>query len=293
MATQEIAKQKSLSNVLNDMLTNEATSKMIREALGSEEGKGRFITNIIELTNTDAGLAKCQPKDIMMEAFKAVALGLTLSKSLGQGYVIAYAGKPQFQIGYRGLYQIARHSHTISEINVETIYKGQVVTKDYLTGKITITGEPDGTKVPIGYSVYIEEKDGFHKPDYWDLDKMVNHAIAYSKGINISFEKLKEKAIEQSTTGKVGGKVGWEGNFEAMAHKTILKHHLSHWATIDPFSTLGNALEADTLPDRDTQVAANAGQTAITEDVPYEEVNTSTGEVKTEQPKNLQAECGF
>lgn len=294
MATQELTKQKSLSNVLNDMLTNEATSKMIREALGSEEGKGRFITNIIELTNTDTALAKCQPKDIMMEAFKAVALGIPLSKSLGLGYVICYAGQPQFQLGYRGLYQIARRSHTISKINVRTVWKGEEVNEHPITGDITITGEQDlKAKEPIGYLAYFQEADGFNKAIYWSIDKVAAHAIAYSKTTKGTAEELKAKALSQAKSGKVGGAVGWYGNFEAMAHKTVLKSLLSHWATIDPFSTLGNALDADTLPDRDSQVAANAAQTSVTEDVPYEEVNTATGEVKTEQPKNPQAECGF
>lgn len=301
MATQELTRQKSLSNVLNDMLTNEATSKMIREALGSEEGKGRFITNIIELTNTDTALAKCQPKDIMMEAFKAVALGIPLSKSLGLGYVICYAGQPQFQLGYRGLYQIARRSGAITKINVRTVWKGEEVNEHPITGDISVTGKPDiKTKEPIGYIAYFMEehvvkgeKVKFEKAIYWSIDRVAAHAIAYSKTTKGTAEELKAKALAQAKSGKVGGAVGWYGNFEAMAHKTVLKSLLSHWATIDPFSTLGNALDADTLPDRDSQVAANAAQTSVTEDVPYEEVNTATGEVKTEQPKNPQAECDF
>lgn len=202
--------QKTPAQMMNAVLSAEATQKMLSKMLG--EKMGAFIASVLDLYSTDSYLQKCPAGEVFKECLKAVSLDLPISKQLGFAYVIPYKGHPQFQIGYKGMIQLAMRTGAYKHINAGTVYEGEFVKADKLTGEIDISGEKISEEV-VGFFAYIETINGFSKADYWTREGVLSHAGKYSK----SYQQ---------------GAAIWRENFEEMATKTVLRNLLSHWGVM-------------------------------------------------------------
>lgn len=208
MAKTEIAKKTTISNFLN--FPN--TQKFLEENL--KEKKGEFVSNLIALTEADETLAECEPKALLMCAMNATALNLSLNKNLGHAYVIPYKkdGKPipQFQLGFKGILQLAIRTGQYEIINATMIRRGEI-TRNKITGVITFHKEvPDGDV--IGYLSYLKLITGFSASLYMSEKEIENHASRYSK----AYQNDKRKKTRLSK---------WSDPEERpkMALKTVLK----------------------------------------------------------------------
>ena len=113
------------------------------------------------------------------------------------------------------------------------------------------------------------------------VEDMANYAKHHSKGISrtVTAEQLMAKAND----GLVTGKVGWEGNFNDMAIKTVVRRLLSKYGylSVEMQSAMSGDIEAEqSQADRDNtiDVSANA-QTLDVDTAPVETVDTETGEI--------------
>lgn len=261
-------------NALKNIVDNKAIRKMFEDAL--HENASTFLASIIEMCNSDPKLLQCDPKAVVMECLKAAVLHLELSRFLGYAYVIPYNNNvkvvdeqghehwqkvmtPTFQIGYKGLTQLALRTGQYRFINTDVLYEGELTRFDKLTGSIVINSANKVSDKVVGYFAYIELVSGFQKTIYMSLDDMANHAYRYSKGLNkqIGIEDL--KALAQLPSVSNGTTVGWKGNFNAMAQKTVLRILLSRYGylttemaraiSMDMESEYGNAkTEAEAKP---------------------------------------------
>ena len=78
----------------------------------------------------------------------------------------------------------------------------------------------------IGYYAMFELVNGFKKAIYWSKEQMEAHALQYSQGYRAK-----------------KGYTFWEKDFDAMAHKTLLRQILSKWGIMS--TELQTAVEAD------------------------------------------------
>ena len=233
--------QKSPANMLNDLLNNRAVRKQFEDALGA--GAPTFIAAVLELFNSDGKLQLCDPKAIYEEALKAAVLHLPINKSLGQAYIIAYNNtvkdekgnkvkkyEPTFQIGYKGLYQLAMRTGQYRIINADVVYEGELRKKSKLTGEIDLDGEKISDTV-IGYFAYIELLNGYHKALYMSVEDVAKHAKRYSKALMYAKDVTVESLMELSKLPVVAdsGSMGWLGNFHGMAIKTTLRNLLGKY----------------------------------------------------------------
>ncbi len=166
-----------------------------------------FVSSLIDLFSTDQYLQKCEPRAVVMEALKAATLKLPINKSLGFAYIIPFKNKsgqqiPQFQIGYKGLLQLAMRTGQYRFINADKIFEGEITSYNKLTGELVL-GEPAG-KTVIGYFAFIETVAGFRKSIFWTVDQITEHAQRFSMSFNSSHSP-------------------WKTDFDAMAIKTVLK----------------------------------------------------------------------
>lgn len=151
---------------------------------------------------------------------------------------------------------------------------------DKLTGEIAFDGEKVSDKV-VGYFCYFELLNGFKKTLFMNVEEMAAYAKRYSKSVgrDTSAEQLRDRAND----GKVSTKVGWEGNFNDMAIKTVVRRLLSKYGylSVEMQGVMDKDLGADAQAERDESVRgfANAKTIDATE-VEYEKVDTETGEVK-------------
>lgn len=242
-------------NQMKSLVNSEAMKKRVGEMLGKEAPV--FLASVLDLYTSDGYLAKCDPNAVMAEAMKAAALKLPISKTMGFAYVIPYGNVPQFQMGWKGFVQLAQRSGQYKYINADSVFEGETVTTNRLTGMVEITGEPTSDKA-IGYFAYFQMLNGFEKCIYWTRERVLNHAKKFSK----SFSSKSSP---------------WQDNFDAMAIKTVLKHLISKYGImsidmVDAFDSDNSDAQVEAKIDQE----ANKGEPIVIE--PDEE---PVGEIKT------------
>lgn len=219
---------------LKRMLDADSVQRQFQNALG--EHKNAFVASIIDLYTSDAQLQSCKPSAVIAEALKAATLNLPINRALGFSYIVVYKNNvrqpdgswakvpaPTFIIGYKGLIQLALRTGMYRHINADVVYEGELRETDKLTGSIDLRGMKASDKV-IGYFAHFELVGGFAKTLYMSVNDIARYAKKYSPSIGKDTSVAELEKLAQSQT--AGKKVGWEGNFNDMALKTVLRRLL-------------------------------------------------------------------
>lgn len=247
MASAEVATKNSPMVRLRTVLNADTIQAQFKNAL--KENAGAFLASIIDLYGSDKYLQECKPDQVVMECLKAATLKLPINKQLGFAWIVPYKKQgvaiPQFQLGWKGLVQLAMRTGQYKYLNSGVIYEGIKINRNILTGEITFTGEPTSDK-PQGYFAYMELVNGFSKTVYMTHDEVLKHAKRYSK----SFDKSSS---------------AWQSNFDEMAIKTVIRRMLSKYGIMS--TDMATALTAEQDDDVEAQVARevedNANQNVI------------------------------
>jgi len=195
---------------LKMILKSPSIEEQFQNAL--KENASLFASSLIELFAGDSYLQTCSPQLVVMEALKAATLRLPLNKNLGFAWIIPYKGKPQFQLGWRGIVQLALRTGQYRNINCGPVFEGELKRIDKLSGALDLTGVAT-SDVEIGYFAFFELVNGYTKVEYWTREKVENHAIKYNQ------ECKKAKAL-------VGN---WKEHFSKRASSTVLKHLIKNY----------------------------------------------------------------
>lgn len=257
------------------------------------EHKDLFVSSIIDLYNGDKSLQKCNPNAIICEALKAAVLRLPINKALGFAYIVVYNnsvkgedGKwykvptPTFIPGYKGYIQLAMRTGMYKTLNADFVYKGELKKTNKLTGAIDFSGEKESDEI-IGYFCYFELLNGFNKTLYIPLNEMASYAKRYSP--SIPKDTTVEQLIQIAKKNEVSKSVGWMGNFNDMALKTVIRRLLSKYGylSVEMQGVVAGDSEGGDFADRNEMISQGANKTAINLDsTTYEEVDTETGEIK-------------
>lgn len=185
------AYQGEISKALPKVITPERFSRMVTTAL-----------------TTTPKLQSCTAQSFIGSMLQAAQLGLEPNTPLGQAYLIPYGNQCQFQIGYKGMMDLAHRSGEIKNIEAHVVYENDEFEFEYglnsdLKHKPTL-GER-GNPVWV-YAVYrlINGGYGFEVMSYEDCMK---HGQKYSK------------------TYKNGP---WQSEPQEMAKKTMIKKVLKY-----------------------------------------------------------------
>lgn len=216
-----MAEQLSLSKYIEqDVIKNK-----FKEMLGQRSAG--FISSLLSLANNNSMLQKCTPQSIVTAGAMAATLDLPVNQNLGFAYIIPYNTKQgnewisvaSFQIGYKGLIQLAQRSGQFKTINVSDVRDGEILKRDRLTGEITfnwMNDERENIKI-VGFVGYFELINGFSKSLYMSVDQLKSHGLKYSQ--TYKNEKTRSNSL-------------WESSFEVMASKTVLKLLISKYAPL-------------------------------------------------------------
>ena len=194
---------------LKAMLAGESVKQRFKEILG-QKAPG-FISSILSVTNSNALLQKAEPTSIMNAAVIAATLDLPINGSLGFAYIVPYNGQAQFQIGYKGLVQLAMRSGQYKTINVSEVYEGEIKSVNRFTGEYEF-GDKTSDKV-VGYMAYFKLINGFEKYMYMTKEEAEKHGKKYSQ----TFKR---------------GTGLWASEFDTMSKKTVLKMLLSKFGIL-------------------------------------------------------------
>lgn len=295
MAETAVAKQPSQKALavknFQAVMNNSYYQSLLQNTM--KENKGAFTTSLMELFTSDPQLMQCDPNALMGEAVKAAGLRLPINKQLGQAYIVVFNNKdketgkiiptPTLIIGTKGYINLALRTNKYININKGTVYEGEFMGFDKVTGSLDISGEKI-SDVPVGYFAYFKQKSGFEKIMYMTIDEVCKFAKTYAPTVKfskITWQELKELAIKQSVEGKGGG-LGWYAGFQDMAEKTVLRQLLSSWGelSVDAEQVINADERPSAIQQRDEEFA---------EDKKVIVVDAETGEVKEPAGSNAQA----
>lgn len=243
MAVNNKLQVKTKSETFSNFMTGEGVKRKINEVIGSKDGQ-RFMTSIISAVSNNPALAECDQGSILSAAMLGESLKLSPSPQLGQYYMVPFNDRnrgckvAQFQLGYRGMIQLAIRSGYYKKLNVLAIKEGELISFNPLEEEIEVQliedEETRENATTIGYYGMFEYCNGFKKAMYWSKKKMECHALKYSMGY-----KAKK------------GYTFWEKDFDGMAYKTMLRQLISKWGIM--------SIEMQTAQERDMAVITETG----------------------------------
>ena len=235
------------------------------KSLMKEKAAG-FMVSLLNLYEKD--LSKCDPMSVLNSALVAATLDLPIDKNLGFAWVIPYKkGKnglmtAQFQIGYKGLIQLALRTAQYKKLNAIMVYEENFKSWNPLTEEFEfdLTKEPDTMKDPVGFVAYFKLLNGFEKTLYWSREQAEKHAKKYSK----SYESEREGAI-------------WNTNPNEMHLKTVLRNMLNKYGILS--IEMQNALVADQAEIKKVDTNNNKIEVNYVDNPLQIDENSGTGEV--------------
>jgi recombination protein RecT len=217
-------KKVSMGNFLN--FPN--TQKFLETNL--KENKREFVSNLLALCDADQNLAECEPGKLMLCAMNATALNLPLNKNLGYAYIIPYKGVPSFQIGYKGLIQLALRTGQYEILNATDIRPGEIE-RNKVTGEITFLKD-NPTGAIVGYLAFLKLKTGFSASLYMTEAQIEAHAKRFSSSYRYDLANNKRTSKWSDPEAR-----------PKMSIKTVLKALLGTYGILSP--EIIQAMETD------------------------------------------------
>lgn len=186
----------------------------IKKALPSVLTPERFTRMINTAISTNPKLGDCTPMSFIGAMLAAAQLGLEPNTQLGQAYIIPYYNgktnktEAQFQIGYKGLLDLAYRSGEVEIVQAHVVYENDEFDCEFgLEPKLRHVPAAGDRGAPVKVYAMFRTKNGGYGFDVCSMDEVRNHAKKYSKAYNYG---------------------PWQTNFEEMAKKTVLKKVLKY-----------------------------------------------------------------
>ena len=186
----------------------------IKKALPSVITPERFTRMVLSAISTNPKLGSCTPASFLGAMMSAAQLGLEPNTPLGQAYILPYKNngtlEAQFQIGYKGLIDLAYRSGEVEVIQSHIVYENDEFECEYgIDTKLSHKPAMKDRGEPIKVYAVFKTKSGGYGFEVMSMEDVKAHAAKYSKAYNSSFSP-------------------WKTNFEEMAKKTVLKRVLKY-----------------------------------------------------------------
>lgn len=180
----------------------------IRKALPSVITPERFTRMVLTALSSSPKLQACTPMSFMGAMMQAAQLGVEPNTPLGQAYLIPYGNVCQFQLGYKGLIDLAYRSGEVSSIQAHEVHENDTFEYEYgLDPKLRhVPAQTDRGSVTFYYAVL----------------KLRNGGVGFevmSRDDVETFARKKSKAYNNGP---------WKTDFDEMAKKTVLKKVLKY-----------------------------------------------------------------
>ena len=208
------AQQKAVTSKKNKTMQDyvKAMEGEIKKALPSVITPDRFTRMVLSAISTNPKLAECTPQSFLGSMMTAAQLGVEPNTALGQAYIIPYKNhgvmEASFQLGYKGLIDLAYRSGEVSIIQAQTVFEHDEFEYELgLDPKLKHIPATKDRGNAIAYYAIFKTKDGGYGFEVMSMDDVRAHAKRYSKAYSNS---------------------PWQTNFDEMAKKTVLKKVLKY-----------------------------------------------------------------
>ena len=260
-------KQGDTLTMVKGLLNNEELKKRFNAILG--EKSAAFMSSVMSLVSSRTDFAGVEGNSIMASALVAASLDLSINPAFGYAHIVPFndkkAGKKvaQFQIGYKGLVQLAHRTAQYAQMNVTEVYEGELVSNNRFAGVTVFDESKRKSDKIIGYYAYFKLLNGFEKSRYMSREEVLLHAKKYSKSFTSEYGK-------------------WQLDFDVMAQKTVLKLLLTKWGILS--IAMEKAISADQSVVKETADGNLKFEYIDNPETPYEEVPEANGNsAKTEE----------
>lgn len=199
---------------ISDMI--KAMEPEIKKALPSVLTPERFTRMALNAISNTPKLQECTPMSFIAALMNAAQLGLEPNTPLGQAYLIPYHNKKagilecQFQVGYKGLIDLAYRNLQMQTIQAQAVYSEDEF--DYelgLNAKLYHKPAFGNRGDVLGYYALFKLENGGYAFEVMARSDIIAYAQKYSQGINSSYSP-------------------WKSNFDDMAKKTVIKRVLKY-----------------------------------------------------------------
>jgi len=192
----------------------QAYQGQVEKALPKVMTPERFTRIALSAVNNMPKLAECTPQTFIAAMMNAAQLGLEPNTPLGQAYLLPFKNKGvmecQFQIGYKGLIDLAYRSGNVKSIQAQVVYENddfvyELGLEPKLIHKPAMKDRGEAVWV---YAVFklVNGGEGF---EVMSIDDCHAHAKKYSKAYSSGYSP-------------------WQTNFEEMCKKTVIKRVLKY-----------------------------------------------------------------
>lgn len=180
----------------------------IRKALPSVITPERFTRIVLTALSSNPKLQACAPMSVMGAMMQAAQLGVEPNTPLGQAYLIPYGNLCQFQLGYKGLIDLAYRSGEVSSIQAHEVHENDTFEYEYgLEPKLRHV-PAQTARGPVTF--------------YYAVLKLKNGGVGFEV---MSREDVEKFAMKKSKAYRNGP---WQTDFDEMAKKTVLKKVLKY-----------------------------------------------------------------
>lgn len=201
----------SLKNSVKKML--DELQPAIKQALPKMLNFDRFVRIALSAILPEPKLLKCTQNSLVSALLTAAQLGLEVNTPLGQAWLIPYADKCQFQLGYKGLIDLVYRNPDIQAVQAHAVYDEDDFEFEYglsafLRHRPNLN-RSENSKPICFYGLWKSQNNGF------DFAVMSVKEILTIRETSKSYKRDKEKSI-------------WGQFFNEMAKKTVLKRALRY-----------------------------------------------------------------
>lgn len=186
----------------------------IKKALPSVMTPERFTRIVLSAISSNPKLAETTPQSFLGAMMQSAQLGLEVNTVLGQAYILPYNNKgvmeAQFQLGYKGLIDLAYRSGEVESIQAQIVYANDHFKVQYgLEPRLEHIPADSDRGEPVKVYAIFRTKSGGYGFEVMSMDDVRTHASKYSKAYGSAY-------------------FPWKTNFEEMAKKTVLKRVLKY-----------------------------------------------------------------
>ena len=265
-----------IQNQVNNQVANTGEKKTMQTYIKSMEGEikkalpsvitpERFTRMVLSAVSTNPKLGSCTPSSFLGAMMSAAQLGLEPNTPLGQAYILPYQNKgvleAQFQLGYKGLIDLAYRSGEVELVQAHIVYENDKFECEYgLEPKLTHVPADSNRGNAIKVYAMFKTKSGGYGFEVMSMDDVREHAKKYSKAYSSSYSP-------------------WATNFEEMAKKTVLKKCLKYAPLKSDFV---RGIVQDEAIKNEISEDMYEVPSEVVYDAEYAEVDKETGEIESE-----------
>lgn len=251
----QLDKKDNKKQEMNQLLT--LMTDEIKKALPANIKSERFQRIALTAFNGNAKLQECEPASFLAAMMQSAQLGLEPNTPLGQAYLIPYGRSVQFQVGYKGMLDLAHRTGQYKNIQTQIVYANDEFEIEYgLNPKLKHIPNMRGDRGSVtGYYAVCNLINGGQGFEYMTKTEVENHAKKFSKTFNNG---------------------PWKSDFDEMAKKTVLKKVLKY----APMST--ELQEASSIDEQivNTEKIKSKKNEEMFVDVDWSYVDNETREIK-------------